>query len=248
MTPIYFIFIIFLIVKSMIKESLRIQKSLDGSDDYRNNFTDYIRLKLRRYKSFKACKAFLTKEKGYYKLRNKNLVLIYDYRHKIIKCYESSNRKRITTLNWYEQYSMETFYADNLFEETFDDICYAFDENTTYDKVAAEMQYYFKTKEIETRKGTKVESFTTPYLSDESLDINTATEDEIRALPGINVILAKKIIEYRDLHCGFESVEEFYKEMNIKPHFQKQLNNLICMKEYKIKSYNEQQNERIIDL
>lgn len=222
---------------------------LNNNNSYkRNNLVDFFRLHIRRRKAFKACRNFLKKEKGYYKLRNKNLVLIYDYKHKIIKCYENANKKRITTLDWYKQCSMETFCIDNLFEETFDNICYSFNDKSTYDKVAAAMQYYFKTEQIETQKGTKIEAQKTPYFSDEALDINQATEEEITNLPGINVILAKKIIEYRDLHSGFKTVDELYKEMKIKPHFQKQLNTLICVKEYQIKDANKNENERIIDL
>lgn len=238
--------LIFSIILYILAFALRTQRFELGSN--RNKASDSLRLYFRRKKAFKACKQYLTKEKGYYKLRNKNLVLIYDYERKIIKCFESANKKRVITLNWYEQCSMETFQPDNLFEETFDNICYSFDKNSTYDRVAAEMQYYFKTHQVETRKGTKIASQETPYLSDEALDINKATEEEITALPGINIIAAKKIVEYRDLHCGFKTVEEFYKVMKIKPHFQKQLNNLICVKEYKIKSSDSTENERIIDL
>lgn len=244
-----FIFFILIFLLAIFSIGEEINFRLDASDGYnRNKYIDFLRLYLRRRSAFKACKSYLTKEKGYYKLRNKNLILIYDYKHKIIKCYENRNKKRITTLDWYKQYSMETFCADNLFEETFDNICFSFNENSTYDRVAAAMQYYFKTEQIETQKGTKIEAQKTPYLSDESLDINQATEEEITDLPGINVILAKKIIEYRDLHSGFKTVDELYKEMKIKPHFQKQLNNLICVKEYEIKDSNKSENERIIDL
>lgn len=250
MTTSVFIFIFVLFVGFMMNEFiLRFAKLLDYSNDYsRNKYIDFLRLYLRRRKAFKNCKNFLKKEKGYYRLRNKNLVLIYDYKHKIIKCFESAGRKRITTLNWYEQHSVETFCADNLFEETFDNICYSFNEDSAYDKVAAAMQYYFKTQQVETQKGTKIEPQPVPYLSDESLDINKATEEEITNLPGINIILAKKIIEYRDLHNGFTSVDELYKEMKIKPHFQKQLDNLICVKEYQVEDSNKNENERIIDL
>lgn len=238
--------LIFSIILYILAFALRTQRF--ESYNNRNKFADSCRLYFRRRNAFKSCKPFLTKEKGYYKLRNKNLVLIYDYERKIIKCFESANRKRIITLNWYEQGSMETFQPDNLFEETFDNICYSFKENSTYDKVAAAMQYYFKTHQIETRKGTKITPQEIPYFSDEALDINKATEEEITALPGINIITAKKIIEYRDLHCGFKTVDEFYKEMQIKPHFQKQLDKLICIKEYEIKQLSQTENERIIDL
>lgn len=40
------------------------------------------------------------------------------------------------------------------------------------------------------------------------VDINTATEEELRLLPGIGETLAQRIVEYRTEHGAFESIEE----------------------------------------
>ena len=40
------------------------------------------------------------------------------------------------------------------------------------------------------------------------LDLNTATEAELRALPGIGEAKAAAIVAYREAHGGFSSVEE----------------------------------------
>ena len=65
-------------------------------------------------------------------------------------------------------------------------------------------------------------------------------------LPGITIIIAKKIIKYRDLHDGFTTKKEFFTEMNIKPHFQSQLEDLIDVSKPQTKQTTES-DERIID-
>ena len=59
---------------------------------------------------------------------------------------------------------------------------------------------------------------------------------------------AKRIIRYRDLHNGFKSLDEFYKEMKIKSHFIKKLNQIICVKECTKEKIHIENTERIIDL
>ena len=40
------------------------------------------------------------------------------------------------------------------------------------------------------------------------LDINTATAEELMALPTVGQTLAKRILDYRERHGGFQSVDE----------------------------------------
>lgn len=58
-------------------------------------------------------------------------------------------------------------------------------------------------------------------LSAESkkIDVNNATASEIAILPGINIVMAKKIVEYRDANGFFKNDEEFLKVANVKEHF-----------------------------
>ncbi len=50
-------------------------------------------------------------------------------------------------------------------------------------------------------------SFTIPAISAEKVDINTATMEELQALPKIGPKTAKAIVEYRKMH-SFKSVDE----------------------------------------
>ena len=51
-------------------------------------------------------------------------------------------------------------------------------------------------------------SATKPAASPGKTNLNTATRQELEALPGIGVALAGRILEYRAAHGGFTSIEE----------------------------------------
>ena len=80
------------------------------------------------------------------------------------------------------------------------------------------------------------------------VDINNSSESELIGLPGINIILAKKIIKFREEEHQFYSVDEFFREMKIKPHFFKQLREQIIVRKINIKKVKKARKERIIDL
>src|SRR5438094_756527 len=50
-----------------------------------------------------------------------------------------------------------------------------------------------------------------------SVNINTATEQELCELPGVGPSTAKKILEYRSAHGAFESVDDLDKVKGIGP-------------------------------
>ena len=49
---------------------------------------------------------------------------------------------------------------------------------------------------------------TTGQYSDALVDLNTATKEQLMALPGIGEILAQRILDYRRDHDGFQSLGE----------------------------------------
>lgn len=55
-------------------------------------------------------------------------------------------------------------------------------------------------------------------LPDYMLNVNSATEAEIEALPGITIIDAKKAITYRENNGVFSTIDEFYDSMGLMPH------------------------------
>lgn len=67
------------------------------------------------------------------------------------------------------------------------------------------------------------------------LNVNSATEAEIEALPLINIVDAKKIIAYRELHGEFRDIDEFFASFNAKPHVIVKLQNNVTVEKTIIK-------------
>lgn len=66
-------------------------------------------------------------------------------------------------------------------------------------------------------------------VTDSAIDINSCDEEALAELPGINLILAKKAINYRQENNGFASVDDFYRVVDLKPHFIAQIRNkIVC--------------------
>ena len=136
-------------------------------------------------------------------------------------------------------------------EQTFDLICRSFDDMSNYPGMLEILKKRFSVvkensqKEAPLKKNTSVKSEN--KVPKEKININSLNETEMSKLPGISIIMAKKIIDRINLKGDFLSAEEFYKEMKIKPHFQKKLNDLICVKPAERKKNNDN-DDRIIDL
>ena len=80
----------------------------------------------------------------------------------------------------------------------------------------------------------------------EMININSATEAELTALPGINIIMAKKIIKQRDYKGDFKSVNDFMSFIKLKPHFERKLRQMITVKP--IEKNIIEKGERILDI
>ena len=74
-------------------------------------------------------------------------------------------------------------------------------------------------------QSTKVKTKTDKITG--KLDINVATEEQLADLPLLTSIDAKRAIDYRQEHNGFESVDEFFEVINAKPHVIAKLDNTL---------------------
>lgn len=63
--------------------------------------------------------------------------------------------------------------------------------------------------------------------SPNKIDVNSATSSELSVLPGINIVMAKKIIEYRNTNGLFNTEDDFIKAANVKEHFVKKIKSMI---------------------
>ena len=267
--------ILTIIIVACINMSDRLSFSLYSYDIGRReenffySFINFIHKKVRRFLAVGKARKFISKYKDTYKLKNPNMTLIYDDKRLEITCIEKGQNKRKTIISK-EDYKYNVYNdADENFRREFDNICSFFSQYTTCDDIRNILDMNYNIKDSAQSDNNPNDSqqnfiYVDDYLNYQNkkneshynkqytkpeyeIDINSANEEEIAKLPGINIILAKKIIDYRNLNNGFKSKEEFYKKMKIKPHFQKQLDRIILVSEFEWKENNTGNNERIID-
>ena len=217
---------------------------------YRNSFYTKTRAWFRRRNVLKAKSRFVHTDENLITLKNDNVSVVLDTENKILSCVDNKDSYQIATVIWENQayYNFEKY--DNIFEQTFDRICYFFDRRANYQGVVAHLKKIFIIEEMqqETKHRIKDDNTETKFMQEnnEKININLADEETLSKLPGISVIIAKKLIKYRDLHGGFKDKEDFYNHAKIKPHFKKQIDDFIFLES------NEKQDddfeERIIDL
>lgn len=82
----------------------------------------------------------------------------------------------------------------------------------------------------------------------EKLDVNNASEVELTALPGVSIVMAKKLIKKREEIGGFKTVNDVCLFLHLKPHMQNQLEELICVKKMKGSVNIKRYDERKLDL
>lgn len=195
-------------------------------------------------------------------LSNKQCSVTIDSKGKCIKClgkvFNRNGRKMTLVANNFSPIDID---------EYFDMICEMFNYNTHYEdvynslrSVAVIKDYCYQTqdvlpvineKSIKENECDVIDIKTRENIIDlpEKLtDVNNCSEAELTALPGISIIIAKKIVNYREQQRPFKSVEDFIDVMNIKPHFARQLKNMICANKVNMKRVKKAKAERIIDL
>lgn len=69
-----------------------------------------------------------------------------------------------------------------------------------------------------------------PIADTDLIDLNSASEDELAALPGIGIILAKKAIQIRYSEGSFNTFEQFIDILGLKPHHAERIRPLITLR------------------
>lgn len=64
---------------------------------------------------------------------------------------------------------------------------------------------------------------------DGKIDVNIANTEKLATLPGINIVKAKKIVEYRDKNGFFKTKDDFCKIADVKDHFIEQIKDMITV-------------------
>ena len=82
------------------------------------------------------------------------------------------------------------------------------------------------------------------------IDVNTASASEISILPGINIVKAKKIVEYREANGLFKDEDAFIKVAEVKDHFVSKIKKMIVVHKVEKKkvSGDDDDGGRIVDI
>lgn len=138
------------------------------------------------------------------------------------------------------------------FDELWNIFCTRFRSYTTYDNLVSYTTLYEakiretipEVTEEETYPQTP-EDKKIPIKPIEKLDVNNCSEIELTALPGINIVMAKKLIKKREEIGGFKKIDDVFLFLHLKEHMVNQLRFLICVNKMKgslnIKRFSERQ-------
>ena len=249
------IFYIISIIFSLIISAFSQTRGYRGYTRANSDLADSIRARIRRRMALRRCKKFLSRKNKTFILKNQNAVLIFDVKKKTLVCFNAKNIKQAASIEWFNQvisaYEPE---RDNTFERTFDDICVSFTDNSNFAGILKVLKKNFdNVKEINQDASNDTNiikheiNIKIPERKDR-ININDATAEQLSKLPGINIIAAKKIVQRISLKGNYFNLNEMFEEMNIKRHFQLQLEKLICAKPVELKNKKSENSDRIIDL
>ena len=264
---------ILIAVFSLIVEYSRVRMLNDGSSYEQNPFTFLTSFFERRNRRISALNKAVNYVKPYEKIFG-NLVLSNKYCTFAI----NSDRKTITCMSSvYNSFGKKMMLVAKDFspmdvDEYFDMICEVFSYNTKYEdiynsltSVATIKDSVYSTKQVDTniknnedvKKSSDCEvisinenipSVDNDVVSLDLVDVNHSSEAELTALPGISIVMAKKIIAFRDQQRPFKSVDDFLAVMKIKPHFAKRLKPMLSANKINMRRVKKARTERIIDL
>ena len=182
------------------------------------------------------------------KLSNKYCVLRLWSNGKTITAKDSINGRSFTVLE------SKVHSIDDLW----DMFCHSFSHNTTFDRLVELCRTFnvviSTTEDVSSSQNSitlqqhKPVEMVSAQKEKERIDVNNASEVELTALPGVSIVLAKKLIKKREEINGFKSINDVFKFLNLKPHMENQLRLLICVNKIKSAKKIKRYDERSIDL
>lgn len=146
----------------------------------------------------------------------------------------------------------EDINSDNdIMNDFWNNLCIKYTEITRYENIFEECRVKYlnvKASQIEKKENVQDSQIQRPQPKAlKIIDINNATEAEIAELPGISIIIAKKIIIQR-AKKPFESVDDFLTKMQIQSNFIEKLKTMVCVNEIKVLKVDQINDERIVDI
>ena len=142
--------------------------------------------------------------------------------------------------------------------DLWDMFCISFSHNTTFDELVTLSKRFEADIDLKGVQNNNVKpaakvkpaaiNVDTIEPQNTKLDVNNASEVELTALPGISIVMAKKLIKKREDIGGFKSVNDVCLFLRLKPHMQTQLEQLICVKKMRGSVKVERYQERKLDL
>jgi len=145
-------------------------------------------------------------------------------------------------------------------QEIWNAICLNFGYFTNYDDLSEQCRLLFNVQIRESIIGNEQVYKTSEMIKNkqseqlikvdnlkEKIDVNNASEVELTELPGISIVMSKRIIKKREEIGGFKTLNDFFIFIKVKPHMEEQLKNIVCVNEMKGSIKIEHYQERHID-
>jgi len=137
-------------------------------------------------------------------------------------------------------YKIHSYRKEDI-EAVWNTILTLFSARTTYSSLTSALKGYEARNTITFKEKIKEPKY-------KRVDINNCSEMELTSLPGINIVMAKRIVRKRLEIRGFKTEDEFFEYIKLKEHFIYKLEKLITIKKIKIPKPIKRFKERKVDL
>ena len=169
--------------------------------------------------------------KGYNVLENDFFIITHNIKNITIK--NKENNKSIIKIKYYNEIwkeaeeKIDNSLNLNDFLLSLADLKYITDN---------EILILCKTKHCRTKRCKKLSINNCERNKRKILDINNCSKQQLEELPGVTVIIANKILKYRNDNKGFKTIDEFWQLTKLNKHQIEIIENLVVIKIKKIKN------------